>query len=82
MASMNVSVPDPMREWVQERIESGQYASVSDYVRDLIRRDQVQADEQKALIAALVEGERSGVSNRRIPEILASLKKDLHRKGE
>ena len=40
MASMNISVPDSMREWVQSRIESGEYASVSDYVRDLIRRDQ------------------------------------------
>jgi antitoxin ParD1/3/4 len=40
MASMNISVPDSMREWVQNRIENGEYASVSDYVRDLIRRDQ------------------------------------------
>lgn len=40
MASMNVSLPDPMRDWVQSRIDSGQYASASDYVRDLIRRDQ------------------------------------------
>ncbi len=40
MASMNVSVPDPMRDWVQSRIDSGRYASVSDYVRDLIRKDQ------------------------------------------
>ena len=40
MASMNISLPDPMRDYVQDRIESGQYASVSDYVRELIRRDQ------------------------------------------
>ena len=40
MASMNVSLPDPMRDYVQRRIDSGHYASVSDYVRDLIRRDQ------------------------------------------
>ena len=40
MASMNISVPDSMREWVQRRIESGEYASASDYVRDLIHRDQ------------------------------------------
>lgn len=40
MASMNVSLPDPMRDYVQSRIDSGHYASVSDYVRDLIRRDQ------------------------------------------
>ncbi len=40
MASMNISLPDRMRDYVQERIDSGHYASVSDYVRDLIRRDQ------------------------------------------
>ncbi|MFC3216412.1 type II toxin-antitoxin system ParD family antitoxin [Novosphingobium panipatense] len=40
MATMNVSLPDSMRDYVQSRIDSGQYASVSDYVRDLIRRDQ------------------------------------------
>lgn len=40
MASMNISLPDPMRDYVQRRIDSGQYASTSDYVRDLIRRDQ------------------------------------------
>jgi antitoxin ParD1/3/4 len=40
VASMNISVPDSMHEWVQRRIESGEYASVSDYVRELIRRDQ------------------------------------------
>ncbi|MBE7212983.1 MAG: type II toxin-antitoxin system ParD family antitoxin [Gluconacetobacter diazotrophicus] len=40
MASMNISLPDPMRDYVQDRIDSGQYASASDYVRDLIRRDQ------------------------------------------
>lgn len=41
MRSMNVSLPDAMRAWIQTRIESGQYASVSDYVRDLIRHDQI-----------------------------------------
>ena len=51
MASMNVSVPDPMREWVQGRIESGHYASVSDYVRDLIRRDQAFEHAQQLTIA-------------------------------
>lgn len=74
MASMNVSVPDPMRDWVQRRIDSGQYASVSDYVRDLIRRDQTQAEERQALVEALVQGERSGVSQRTIPDILAAMK--------
>ena len=41
MATMNISLPDPMRDYVQNRIDSGQYSSVSDYVRDLISRDQI-----------------------------------------
>ncbi|MCY1172437.1 putative addiction module antidote protein [compost metagenome] len=50
MASMNISLPDPLRDYVQSRIDSGQYASVSDYVRDLIRRDQsVIVDEERWL---------------------------------
>lgn len=50
MATMNVSLPDPLRDYVQSRIDSGQYASVSDYVRDLIRRDQtIVADEERWL---------------------------------
>jgi antitoxin ParD1/3/4 len=70
-----------MRDWVQQRIDTGQYASVSDYVRDLIRRDQMQAEEQEALIAALIKGEKSGISKRRIPEILAAVKQELQRQG-
>lgn len=81
MATMNVSVPDPMRVWVEQRVESGQYASVSDYVRDLIRRDQAQAGEREAIIAALIEGEEGGVSKRRIPEIRTAVKKGLQRQG-
>jgi antitoxin ParD1/3/4 len=53
MASMNVSVPDPMRDWVQSRIESGKFASVSDYVRDLIRKDQAATVDQEQWLAAL-----------------------------
>ncbi len=80
MASMNISVPDPMRDWVQARIESGQYASVSDYVRDLIRRDQ--AEDRQAIVAALIEGEKSGISPDGIPEIIAQFLQETAGKAE
>jgi len=76
MATMNVSVPDAMRDWVEQRIEGGHYASASGYVRDLIRRDQARSDEHAALIAALVEGEAGGVSPRRIPDILDAIRQE------
>jgi antitoxin ParD1/3/4 len=81
MASMNISLPDPMRDWVQDRIDSGKYASVSDYVRDLIRRDQTATDQREALVAALVEGEQSGVSSRQVTDIIAALRTERRKAG-
>ncbi len=40
MATMNVSLPDTMKTWVEEQATSGQYSNASDYIRDLIRHDQ------------------------------------------
>lgn len=60
MATMNISVPDPMKDWVQSQIDEGKYASSSDYVRDLIRRDQTEKDKLAALQAAITLGIESG----------------------
>ena len=40
MATMNVSLPDPMKDLVEAQAKTGRYSNASDYVRDLIRRDQ------------------------------------------
>jgi antitoxin ParD1/3/4 len=37
---MNISLPDPMKIWVETQAKDGRFANVSDYMRDLIRRDQ------------------------------------------
>ena len=60
MATMNISVPDPMKDWVQTQINDGKYASSSDYVRDLIRKDQENKDKLAALQAAISLGIESG----------------------
>lgn len=60
MATMNISLPDPMKDWIAAQIESGQYASSSDYVRDLIRRDQESRAQREALQAAITKGLESG----------------------
>jgi antitoxin ParD1/3/4 len=77
MATMNVSLPDPMRDWIQQRIDDGHYASVSDYVRDLIRRDQSEFGEREALISALTAAETSGTSRRSVPDIFEAVRRDL-----
>ncbi len=60
MATMNVSLPDPMKAWVERQAESGRYGNASDYIRDLIRRDQERREALASLQAAITEGMESG----------------------
>ncbi|SDG35604.1 MULTISPECIES: type II toxin-antitoxin system ParD family antitoxin [Thalassobaculum] len=62
MATMNVSLPDPMKHWVEAQARSGRYSNASDYVRDLIRRDQERAADIARLQAVITEGVESGVA--------------------
>ena len=70
MATMNVSLPDPMKAWVEAQVEGGQYGNASDYVRDLIRRDQQNREKIKVLQDAITKGIESGIRDRTMQEIL------------
>jgi len=63
MATMNVSLPDAMKAWVDSQATGGQYGNASDYIRDLIRRDQQRQAAIAALQAAITEGIESGKAN-------------------
>ena len=60
MATMNVSLPDPMKAWVEAQADKGRYSNASDYVRDLIRKDQERQGAIAVLQAAIDEGLASG----------------------
>lgn len=64
MATMNVSLPEPMKDWVEAQTRTGRYGNASDYVRDLIRRDQERAAKLAELQRFVTEGLASGVSTR------------------
>ena len=76
MATLNISMPDPMREWIDSQVAAGEYANASDYIRDLIRHDQRERD---TLTLALIEGEKSGKSRRSVSEIARQTKQRLKR---
>lgn len=71
MAQMNVSVPNPMKDWCEAQVREGRYSTTSDYVRELIRRDQDRRAGVAALQVAIEEGLASGVSGRSLDDILA-----------
>jgi antitoxin ParD1/3/4 len=57
--TMNISLPDSMRVFVEETLTDDGYGSASEYVRDLIRADQKRRNE-KRLETLLLERLRSG----------------------
>jgi antitoxin ParD1/3/4 len=70
MATMNVSLPEPMRYWVEAQAKTGRYSSASDYVRDLIRRDQERVDKIAELQKLITEGIESGISTQSLDDLL------------
>jgi len=76
MATLNISIPDSMRAWIDAQVEAAGYANASDYIRDLVRHDQ---RKRGSLQLALIEGERSGVSERSVSDIARQAKRRLQR---
>lgn len=55
MQTMNISLPDPLKQFVDGQIAQGRYSSVSEYMRELIRADEKRKAEEH-LEAKLLEG--------------------------
>ena len=59
MTSINVSLPQSMREYIGRQVETGGYSTASEFIRYLVREDQKRNADQR-LQAALLEGLDSG----------------------
>ena len=55
--------------WIKQQIEKGDYTNDSEYLRDLVRRDQAEQQKLDELRAALQEGLDSGISDKTVQEI-------------
>ncbi|MEO1020465.1 MAG: type II toxin-antitoxin system ParD family antitoxin [Pseudomonadota bacterium] len=64
-----ITVTDKQDQWIKAQIEGGGFTNDSEYIRDLIRRDQEENAKFKALHDAVREGLDSGVSDKTLNEI-------------
>lgn len=55
-----ITLTDQQDSWIKAQIEAGHYTNDSEYIRDLIRREQERNAEIEAIRIALIEGEASG----------------------
>ena len=69
MATMNISLPDQMKQWVEKQVATGRYAKASDLIRDLIREDQDRAGVLAELQLMVDEADASGISDKTVEDI-------------
>lgn len=65
-----ITLTEQQGDWIKSRIKHGDFTNDSEYLRDLIRRDQEQSSEIHAIRAALIKGEQSGLSHRSVDDIM------------
>lgn len=68
---MNISLPDPMKRWVEAQADTGRFSNASDYVRDLIRRDQERREKIATMQQLVDEALASGISDETPDQIRA-----------
>lgn len=82
MTRITISMPEPMGAYVSRRVESGQYGNVSEYFRDLVRREQAREQAASELRDLLAAAEASGTSPRQLPEIMREVEERLRADGK
>ncbi len=79
MVKKSISITGKQNDWIKTQIESGHFGNESEVVRELIRERQIREQEGPAEIEAirkaLIEGERSGFSDRSVDEIWQEARK-------
>ena len=83
-ASVNISLPQDMRQWVEEQVRNGGYGTVSEYFRELLRQAQKQQAREeidRKLLAALESGEPVPVTHEDWKQLRKEAKKRLARKS-
>jgi antitoxin ParD1/3/4 len=74
MQSMNISLPEPLKQFVDGQISTGRYSSASEYVRELIRNDEKRKAEEH-LEAKLLEG-LSSTESKMTPAAWTAIRKE------
>ena len=60
---MNISLPAPLKEWVEAQVSTHGYATASEYVRDVLRREQIKSAVDARLTQAIESGEATPMTS-------------------
>ena len=70
---MSFALPESLRDYIDARVQSGEYGNTSEYLRDLIRRDQHEQAAQR-LRDLIADGLASGAGRAVTDDVIAALR--------
>jgi len=76
MATLNISLPQSLKDYVEDQVQQGGFGTPSEYVRRLVREDQLRKAE-KRLEALLLEGVESGAQIEITPDYIERKRQSL-----
>ena len=81
MKNTSVALGDHFDRFIAQQVASGRYRSSSEVMRDALRLLEERMQHREAVVAALIEGENSGPSDRNAEDIRAAVRRDLGQDG-
>ena len=82
LVKKSITVTEQQDKWIQAQLASGNYASDSELLRDLIRKEQQRSAEVEAIRQKLLEAEQAGFVEKAPQEMLASFKDKARQDGK
>ncbi len=81
MPRKSITFTDTHDEWLKAQVASGQYRSESEVISDLIRDRQNRNTGIEAVRLALIEGEKSGLSQQTPEDVRKEVQEQLRKDG-
>jgi antitoxin ParD1/3/4 len=76
-----ITLTDKQDDWIKIQIKNGDFTNESEYIRHLVRRDQLENAEFMRVKAAIQEGFDSGISEMDIPGIMKEVEAKMRKDG-
>ncbi|MCX2679092.1 type II toxin-antitoxin system ParD family antitoxin [Galbibacter sp. EGI 63066] len=77
----SITFTEQQDNWIKRQIDEGYFTNDSEYIRDLVRRDQARNDKLARLRLAIDEGFESGVSDKSVSDIMKDVEENLRLDG-
>ncbi len=76
-----VTFTEQQDKWIKAQIKAGEYTNDSEYIRNLVRQDQINNAKFLSLKTKLIDGIESGISNKSLPEIMQEVEARMQEDG-